>query len=174
VRRELGVRTVFNLLGPLTNPARATHQMIGVANEAHLELVGEALLDLGARGGAVVHGSNGIDEVAGDVTSQVFQFGPGGARRYAIDPSDYGIRAPAASIAGGDPAHNAAVLRAILEGERSERADVIALNVALALVVAERAGSLKEGLAAARDSIASGAALAVLEALRRPTELEFA
>jgi anthranilate phosphoribosyltransferase len=174
VRRELGVRTVFNLLGPLTNPARATHQMIGVASEAHLELVGEALRGLGARGGAVVHGTNGIDEIAGDVPSHVFAFGRGGARRYLLDPSDYHIRVPGAAIAGADPAYNAAVLREILEGERAPQADLIALNAALALVVAERAASLEEGLAEARKSIESGAALAVLESLRRPTEMEFA
>jgi len=174
VRRDLGVRTIFNLLGPLANPARATHQVIGVADEAHLELVGQALARLGAQAGAVVHATNGIDEIAGDVPTHVYQFTPQGARRWLLDPSDFAIFAPAASIAGGDPATNAAALRAILAGERSPRADVVALNAALGLVVAERASSLAEGLALARETLWNGAALAVFTSIRRPTEVEFA
>ena len=166
VRGELGVRTIFNVLGPLTNPARATHQVIGVASEAHLELVGEALRRLGATAGAVVHATSGIDEVAGDVPTHVYQFDAGGVRRWLLEPADCGVHAPQGAIAGGDPAFNAAALRAILDGEHSPRADVIALNAALAFVVAERAGSLAEGLQLARDTIASGAALAAFEAAR--------
>jgi anthranilate phosphoribosyltransferase len=171
VRRELRARTVFNLLGPLTNPARATHQLIGVANAAHVELVGTALCGLGARAGAVVHAASGIDEVAGDAPTDVYQFGRGEVRRYRIDPAEHGISAPPGALAGGDPADNAAALLAILQGERSPRADVIALNVALALVVAEHAASLAEGLAAARVRMRDGSALAVLETLRRPAAL---
>ncbi len=171
VRRELRARTVFNLLGPLTNPARATHQLIGVANAAHVDLVGAALCGLGARAGAVVHAASGIDEVAGDAPTDVYQFGRGGSYRYRIDPADHGIAAPAGALAGGDPAENAAALLAILQGERSPRADVIALNVALALVVADRAASLAEGLAAARAHMHDGSALAVLESLQRPAAL---
>jgi anthranilate phosphoribosyltransferase len=174
VRRELGVRTVFNVLGPLVNPARATHQVIGVSSEAHLELVGRALADLGARGGAVVHATSGIDEVAGDVPTHVYQIGPRGPRRWTLDPADYGVRAEADALQGGTPEFNAAALRAILAGERSARADVIALNAALVLVVAERVDDLAEGLALARRALADGSAYAVFDRLRRPTELEFA
>ena len=174
VRRELGVRTIFNVLGPLANPAHATHQVIGVASVAHLELVGRALVGLGAGAGAVVHADSGIDEVAGDVPTRVFQFDRTGARRWTLDPAEYGVRAPADALLGGMPAHNAAALRAILEGERSPRADVVALNAALALVVAERAGGIAEGLTLARRSLADGSAYAVFDRLRRPTELEFA
>jgi anthranilate phosphoribosyltransferase len=170
VRRELRVRTVFNLLGPLTNPARATHQVIGVAHRSHLELIGEALRGLGARGGAVVHAASGIDEIAPDAPTHVYQFGPGGAKRYDIDPADYGLGAPLETIKGGTPARNADAMRGILQGERSARAGIVALNAALALVVAERAGSLHEGLAAARAAIDSGAALGVFESMRRPVE----
>ena len=106
--------------------------------------------------------------------THVYQFTPQGARRWLLDPSDFAIFAPAASIAGGDPATNAAALRAILEGERSPRADVVALNAALGLVVAERASSLAEGLALARETLWNGAALAVFTSIRRPTEVEFA
>jgi anthranilate phosphoribosyltransferase len=168
VRRQLGVRTVFNLLGPLSNPARATHQVIGVAGAAQLELMGEALERLGARGGAVVHATSGIDEIAGDAPTQVFQFGAGRVRQYLLDPLEYDVRASLADISGGEPAANALVLRAILEGERSPRADVIALNAALALVVAERAETVGEGLSLARSSLRDGAALAVFESMRQP------
>ncbi|MDQ2857378.1 MAG: anthranilate phosphoribosyltransferase [Candidatus Eremiobacteraeota bacterium] len=174
VRRELGVRTVFNILGPLANPARATHQVIGVASPRHLELVGRALESLGARGGAVVHAQSGIDEVAGDAPTQVYEFGRRGTRRWLLDPADVGIFAPPEALAGGAPVRNAAALVAILEGESSARADVVALNAALLLVVAERAEDLAEGLALSRASLRSGAALAVFERARRPSELEFA
>jgi anthranilate phosphoribosyltransferase len=170
LRRELGVRTLFNLLGPLTNPADATHQVVGVARESHLELIGESLARLGVRGGAVVHGAGGIDEVAGEGITHVYAFTSSGARRYVLDPADFGIHAPLSVLAGGDATTNAAALQAVLRGERSPRADVVALNAALTLVTAERAESLREGLEAAYASLRNGAALAVLEALRRPEE----
>jgi len=173
VRRDLGVRTIFNILGPLANPARATHQVVGVASERHLELMGGALQALGSRGGAVVHAQSGIDEIAGDAPTFVYSFDERGSKRWTLDPGDVGVRAPSGALSGGNPAFNATALRAILEGERSARADVVALNAALALVVAQRAGDLAEGFEFARASLANGAALAVFERLRRPTEMEF-
>ena len=176
VRRQLGVRTIFNLLGPLSNPARATHQVIGVADGAHLELMGEALERLGARAGAIVHSASGLDEIAGDAPTDVYQFTGGKSRRYRIDPVQYGVRATAADVGGGAPVENAAALRAILAGEESPRADVVALNAALALLVAERVASLGEGLELARQSLGSGAARSVFDALRveGSAEMEFA
>jgi anthranilate phosphoribosyltransferase len=174
VRRELRVRTIFNLLGPLANPARASHQIVGVASGDHLALIGEALQGLGTTAGAVVHGLSGIDEVAGDAPTEVFSFAQSGVRRWLLDPADFGISASLAALEGGEPAENALALRSILEGETSPRADVVALNAALALTVAERADSLREGLALARKSLADGAALSVFESLLRPTEVEFA
>ena len=174
VRRELGVRTVFNIVGPLANPARATHQVIGVASRLHLELVGEALSALGGVAGAVVHARSGIDEVAGDVETDVYQFGASGVRRWTLDPASVGVHVPTDAIAGGLPAENAAALLSILGGERSPRADVIALNAALVLVVAERAADLAEGLALARASLQNGAARAVFDRLRQSNEVEFA
>lgn len=174
IRRELGIRTIFNVLGPLANPARATHQIIGVSHPEALELVGEALMQLGVRAGAVVHARSGIDEVAGDVPTDVFQFSGGAVRRYRIEPSDYGIATPLEALAGGEPATNAAALQAILQGEQSPRAEVVALNAALALVVAERAQDIREGLDLARRSLRDGPALAVFESLRPSTEVEFA
>ncbi|MBC5809996.1 MAG: anthranilate phosphoribosyltransferase [Candidatus Eremiobacteraeota bacterium] len=168
VRRELGVRTVFNLLGPLSNPARATHQVVGVADDRYVAMLGEALALLGGRAGAVVHAASGIDEISGDAPAHVYRFSPSGVVRFDIDPAAFGIAASADAIRGGEPQQNAAALLAILEGERSPRTDVVALNAALALLVADRAESLGEGLALARASLQSGAALAVFEAARRP------
>ncbi len=172
VRRELGIRTIFNLLGPLSNPARATHQVVGVANGSHLELAGFALALLGGQAGAVVHARSGIDEVAGDGPTDVFEFGPAGTRRWTLDPADYGVGAPAETLRGGTPLENAAALRSILEGESSPRADVVALNAALLLCVAGRAPDLREGLALARESLAGGAALAIFDRIRHPAEME--
>ena len=174
VRRELGIRTIFNVLGPLANPARATHQVVGVATGAHLELVGNALAALGGSGGAVVHARSGIDEVAGDVPTDVYLFDDGGSRRFVLDPAAYGISASADALAGGTTHENARALRAILEGERSQRADVVALNAALVLFVAKRASDVAEGLSLARKSLGSGAALDVFERLRGPSRLEIA
>jgi anthranilate phosphoribosyltransferase len=173
VRRELGVRTIFNILGPLANPARATHQVVGVATRAHLELVGTALAALGTRAAAVVHAESGIDEVAGDVPTHVDQFARSGVTHWVLDPAEFGVVAPADALRGGSAAVNAAALRAILGGERSPRADVVALNAGLALVVAERATGLAEGLALARDALANGAALAVFERLRGAAAANF-
>lgn len=173
VRRELGVRTIFNILGPLANPARATHQVVGVATRAHLELIGMALVALGTCAAAIVHAQSGIDEVAGDVPTHVYQFGRNGATHWVLDPAEFGIVAPADALRGGSPAVNAAALRAILAGERSPRADVVALNAALALVIAERASDLAEGLAVARNALGSGAAFAVFERLRGVASADF-
>ena len=174
VRRELGIRTIFNVLGPLANPARATHQVVGVATPGNLALVGSALQTLGARAGAVVHAQSGIDEIAGDVPTSIYQFDAAGSRTWTLDPATYGIAAPADALAGGTPAVNAAALQAILAGERSPRAEIVALNAALVLLVAERCDDLAGGLALARTSLASGAALAVFDRLRTPSEVEFA
>lgn len=174
IRRELGVRTIFNLLGPLTNPAGATCQVVGVATAAHGELLAAALRDLGTRAGAVVHAENGLDEVAGDVPTAVVQFDPTGFRRWTIVPAEFGIRATLADIRGGDAQTNARALAAILGGEPSPRADVVALNAALALLVAGAAATIDDGLRRARQSIASGAALRALDDLRAMHEREYA
>jgi len=174
VRRELGIRTIFNLLGPLANPARATHQVVGVATPRNLELVGLALQALGTRAGAVVHAHSGIDEVAGDAPTSVFQFDERGARTWTLDPADYGVAAPAGALAGGTPFENAVALHAILAGERSPRADIVALNAALVLVVAGHCADVTGGLVLARQSLADGAALAVFDRLRIPSEVEIA
>ena len=166
LRRELGVRTIFNLLGPLCNPAGAHRQLVGVFGEAQVDLVAEAMQGLGAEEGAVVHSASGMDEVAGDGPTWVAQFSREGSRRWVLHPEDHGVRASLDDLRGGDARTNAELILAILRGERSPRADVVALNASLALVVAGAAGDVDEGMALARASISSGAAMAALEALR--------
>lgn len=158
LRRELGVRTIFNLLGPLTNPAYATHQLIGVADRASLEIVAEAAQRLHVRSGAVIHAGNGLDEVAGDAITTMVQFDRHGTRMLHIDPELYGVFAPLGTLRGGDAQENATALLAILSGERSPRADVVTLNAAVALVVAEVADSIEEGFALARRALTDGSA----------------
>jgi anthranilate phosphoribosyltransferase len=118
----------------------------------------------------VIHGEDGLDEISGEGPTEVVQFDRDGVRRWRLDPADYGVRATRAEIRGGDAAENAAALLAILEGERSPRADLVALNAALALVVAGEAVSLDDGIARARTAIATGRARAALEALRTERE----
>ena len=174
VRRELGVRTIFNVLGPLTNPARAKRQVIGVSQERWVAPLGEALRELGAESGAVVHATNGLDEIAGDVPTRVYQFDRKGSHAWTLAPHDYGIRATLDDLRGGDAMFNAEALLSILGGERSPRTDVVCLNAALAFVVAGRAASIDEGLARARTSLNDGSARRTLEALRGHPEMEFA
>ena len=167
VRSELGVRTIFNVLGPLTNPAGANRQVVGVAEKRHLVLLAEALQELGGTAGAVVHSDSGLDEIAGEGPTYVVQFaGDGELRHWVLHPEDYGVNAPLDAIRGGDAQFNAAVLTAILDGERSPRADLVALNAALALVVADAAADINDGMERARAAIANGAARAALDALR--------
>ena len=166
VRSELGVRTIFNVLGPLTNPAGANRQVVGVAEERHLTLLAEALRDLGGDAAAVIHSASGLDEVAGEGPTYVMQFDASGMRRWTLDPADYGVHAPLDAIRGGDASVNAAAVIAILGGERSPRADLVVLNAALALVVADAAAGISDGMERARAAIASGSARAALDALR--------
>ena len=174
IRRELGVRTIFNVLGPLTNPAGANRQVVGVADERHLELVAEALAALGGEAAAVVHAASGLDEIAGDGPTHVVQFDAAGMRRWTLHPEDYGVHASLEAIRGGDAAFNASVLLAIIEGERSPRADLVVLNAALALVVAGSAGDIAEGMATARSAIERGSAREALDALRAERPREYA
>lgn len=172
IRRELGVRTVFNVLGPLTNPAGANRQLIGVARVEHVELVAEALRVLGGEAGAVIHADDGLDEISGEGPTRVVQFDASGVRRWTLDPARYGVHAPLAAVRGGDARTNAAALLAILDGERSPRADLVLLNAALGLVVAGAAADLEEGMVRARTSVETGRARAALDALRTERETE--
>ncbi len=163
VRRELGVRTIFNLLGPLTNPARATHQVVGVAREELVERVGPALRALGVRRGAVVHGGSGIDEVAGDAPTLIYSFDEEGARLGHLQPADFGIAEGLSTPVGGSVGicHDAFV--EILHGARSPAADVVALNAAVVLSVAGVEKELPAAFERARELLRSGAAWQTFE-----------
>jgi anthranilate phosphoribosyltransferase len=163
IRRELGVRTIFNVLGPLTNPARATHQLVGVARESLLDLVGEVLETLGVTAGAVVHGSNGVDEVAGDVPTRVCSFGPGGRRSWVLEPAPLGVAVPLAQVVGGSVDECRRVFFGVLGGERTPAAKVVALNAALVLYAIGTYNKLEDALERAEGILRSGDALRTFE-----------
>jgi anthranilate phosphoribosyltransferase len=166
-RRELGVRTAFNLLGPLTNPATAKRQLVGVSRPEHTELVARALGALGAERAWVVHGADGLDELSTTGHTKVSELQHGAVNTFYIHPVDAGVpTARVADLAGGSAADNAAAIVRVLEGESGPRRDVVLLNTAASLLIAGRATSLKVGVAAAAESIASGRARAALDRLK--------
>lgn len=159
VRKALGVRTIFNLLGPLTNPAGVRRQVIGVSDAAYLERIAEALFELGAEHALVVSSTDGLDEISTAAPTDVAEVTRSGVRRWRIDPDALDLPAPAdAEIAGGEPSENAAVITRVLEGADGAAADLVAVNAAAALLVSGAAASIADGLEAARESIRSGAA----------------
>lgn len=165
-RRELRLRTVFNLLGPLTNPAHASAQVVGVYSAELVESLAEVLAELGLKRALVVHGSDGLDEITITGTTRVAEVRNGNVRSYEIEPEQFGLtRAPMEAISGGDVAANAAIIRSILDGDRSARRDVVLLNSSAALVAAGRADSIAEAMPWAAASLESGAAKAKLDAL---------
>lgn len=169
-RRELRLRTVFNLLGPLTNPARTSAQVVGVYSEELVEKLAEALALLGLRRAMVVHGADGLDEITITGPTRVAEVRDGQVRTYEVTPEEFGIRRGSLEeISGGDAAANAGIIRQILRGGKSARRDVVLLNAAATLVAAGRADSIGEGLPQAAKSLDSGAAADKLEALVRFT-----
>jgi anthranilate phosphoribosyltransferase len=165
-RRELRMRTVFNLLGPLTNPARASAQVVGVYSAALVEKLAEALSVLGARRALVVHGLDGLDEITISAPTRIAEVREGTVHTYEVTPEEFGMnRASLADISGGDAAENAAIIRQVLEAKKSPRRDIVLLNTAAALVAAGRADHLKDALPLAENSIDSGAAQKRLHAL---------
>jgi anthranilate phosphoribosyltransferase len=167
-RREIGIRTVFNILGPLTNPARAEYQVIGVPDETLAEKIVQAVIRLGAQHVLVVHGLNGMDEISISSNSLIWEVRNGNliSSRKSISPEDFGIpRAPANSICGGTPEVNAATLRLIFSGDSSPKRDVTILNAAAALVAGEKVETLEQGVRLAQETIDSGKALDKLNRL---------
>jgi anthranilate phosphoribosyltransferase len=165
-RRELGVATVFNFLGPLTNPAGATRQALGVSDPRMLDVMVETLGRLGSAHVLAFHGHGGIDELATSGPSQVVELRAGEISHWVLDPAALGLpSAPLEALKGGSAPENAAVITALLDGERGPRRDVVALNAGAALVAADLAGDLVEGLAQAAAALDSGAAAGVLEGL---------
>lgn len=168
VRREIGIRTAFNILGPLTNPARARYQVLGVAAAALAEKLARALSRLDTAHALVVHGDGGVDELSLSGPNLIYEVRGGQApRMFTVDAEDLGLgRAAPAALRGGDVATNVAIVRAVLTGaEHGPRRDVVLLNAAAALVAGDRAAELREGLALARASIDEGHAAQRLERL---------
>jgi len=166
-RREIGIRTVFNILGPLTNPARAEFQVIGVSTPELGAKVAQALHHLGTRRALVVHGCDGLDEISIGAKSVVWEVKESGVLPpYEVSPQEFGFKeAGLSEIRGGTPQHNAQVLRRVLGGERGAKRDVVAMNAAAALVVGGKAEDLREGARLAEEVIDGGGALEKLSAL---------
>jgi len=166
VRRELHLRTVFNLLGPLTNPAGASAQVVGVYSADLVEKLAEALSELGLRRALVVHGRDGLDEITITGATKIAEVRDGRVRTYEVAPEEFGLKsAPLESIAGGDAQQNAAIIRAVLEGERSPRRDVVVLNAAAAMVAAAHADRIAEAIPLAAYAIDCGHARQRLQLL---------
>jgi anthranilate phosphoribosyltransferase len=165
IRQELGFRTIFNILGPLSNPAKARRQVLGVYDSRWVEPMARVLGALGAIRAWVVHG-DGLDEVTTTGTTQVAEWRDGFARLFNITPEAVGLpRAAMADLRGGDPAYNAAALRQLLAGERSAYRDIVTMNAAAAFLVADKVETLREGIAVAAQSIDDGAAQRALDGL---------
>ncbi len=173
VRRQLAVRTIFNFLGPLTNPAGATRQLIGVSDPGYLETMAGALALLGTKHALLVSSEDGIDELSISAPTLVVEVIGAEIRRYTLSPEDVGLeRTPAEAIPGGDPQQNAQTARSILGGERGASRDLAVLNAGAAIYAGGRATTLEEGARAAERAIEDGAALAALERfVRRTREL---
>jgi len=165
-RVELGTRTIFNLLGPLSNPAGARRQILGVFAADWVEPLAKVLRNLGSERVWVVHGSDGMDELTTTGPSIVAELKDGEIRRFEVTPEDAGLaRADPDALRGGDPAHNAAALRAVLMGQQGAFRDIVLLNTAAALVIADKAQDLRDGAALAATALDEGRALRTLEAL---------
>jgi len=168
VRRELGMATTFNLIGPLTNPAGARHQLIGVADARYVGRIAEAVRLMGSERNLIVHSEDGLDEISTTCPTAVVEVfaGQGFDVRYEVAPEEFGMRrAELDELRGGDAAENAGILRGVLDGAAGPHLDIVLLNAGAALFIAEATGSIAEGVDAARAAVASGAARAKLDAL---------
>jgi anthranilate phosphoribosyltransferase len=167
-RRELGIPTAFNILGPLANPARVGRLMIGVADASMAERMAGVLAARGAERVLIVHGDDGLDEITTTTTSQVLDLAGGEIRTYEVDPAALGLATVARdALVGADPATNAEMARAVLAGEPGPHRDIVTLNAAAGMVVAGLADGLPDGLEVARESIDAGHAAAALDGLVR-------
>jgi anthranilate phosphoribosyltransferase len=172
-RKDLGIRTAFNLLGPLTNPAGAKRQIVGVPRPELTELLARSLLLLGSERAWVVHGADGLDEISTTGYTKVSECRDGTVKTFYVHPSDVGIaKASVEDLKGGDAAANAAIVRRVLEGEHGAPRDVVVLNAGAALFVAGRAASVGDGTAMAALAIDDGRASATLDAMARASQVE--
>jgi anthranilate phosphoribosyltransferase len=166
VRRELGVRTVFNVLGPLTNPAFARRQVLGVYSDHLVDLLAQVLMALGSEHAIVVHSRDGLDEISVSAPTRVAEVRDGQIRVYELTPEAIGVKAhPIEQIAGGDAAQNARIARAILAGETGARADIVIANAGAALYVSGISPTIRDGVSLAREAIKSGEATRKLDSL---------
>ena len=169
-RREIGIRTIFNILGPLTNPAGANVQVLGVYDKELTPVLAEVLGELGSRSAFVVYGEGSFDEISITGKTQVSELKDGRVDTYTIEPEDFGLpRANPDDIRGGDVQENARIVLSVLQGERGARRDMVLLNAAAALVAAGRAADFPEGITQAAEAIDSGRALEKLEGMKRIT-----
>ena len=167
-RKELGIRTAFNLLGPLTNPANATRQLVGVPRPELTELVARSLSLLGSERAWVVHGADGLDEISTSGYTKISECRDGEVNTFYLHPADVGIaKAPAGALRGGDAAQNAGIAHAVLAGQGGPPRDIVLLNAAAALLIAGSAADLRDGIHMAAGALDSGRAAAVLSDLRR-------
>lgn len=165
-RKDLGVRTAFNLLGPLTNPASASRQLVGVPRPELTELVARSLALLGSERAWVVHGADGLDEISTTGYTKVSECRDGTVNTFYVHPADFGLaKSTPSQLRGGDAATNAEIARRVLAGERGSARDIVVLNAAAALLIAERVSSIAEGIAQAGAALDSGSAAAVLQRL---------
>ena len=168
IRKELGIRTVFNILGPLTNPAHPKRMVLGVYDEYLLEPLAKVMLSLGVESGMVIYGQDCLDELSLSAPTSICEFKNGWFRRYEIKPEDFGfVRCTKADISGGDPKENAQVTLDILNGAKGPKTDIVLLNAGAAIYVGGKAESIKAGIEKAKELIASGAAMAKLEEFRQ-------
>jgi len=167
-RKRIGVRTVFNLLGPLTNPAGAQAQVLGVFSAEVLDLVAETLRELGTERAMVMHGAGGLDEISLAAPTQVVELKDGETRRYEVTPEEFGMdRAPLEAIRGGTAMENAALIQRIFDGERGAASDIVAVNAGAALLVTGVAKTLREGAELAGEAIKGGTAKEKLEEMAK-------
>jgi anthranilate phosphoribosyltransferase len=172
-RQDLGIRTAFNLLGPLTNPAGARRQLVGVPRSELTELLARALLMLGSSRAWVVHGADGIDEISTTGYTKVSECRDGAVRTFYVHPSDFGLgKARAADLQGGDAARNAEIIRSVLDGRPGPARDVVLLNAGAALFIAGRAPAVQDGIARAAQAIDQGTAKATLDRMVRSSQAE--
>ena len=164
IRKELGFRTVFNILGPLTNPAHPKRQILGVYDEYLIEPLAKVLMELGVKRGMVVYGMDKLDEISLSAPTKVCEIKDGSLHTYEIKPEDFGLtRCKKEDLAGGDPKENAAITLSVLEGEKGAKRDAVLLNAGAALYIGEKAKSIQEGINLAARLIDSKKALKVLE-----------
>jgi len=166
-RKQIGKRTMFNILGPLSNPAAANHQLVGVYDQHWVEILAQVLNKLGTVHALVVHGEDGLDEITTTARTYVCETHKGKIKNFQLSPEDFGFkRAKLEDLRGADASYNAQILRDILKGKSGPKRDIVLLNAAAAIYVADRVESIKEGIKLAEESINSGKALKKLELLK--------